>query len=582
MPQTDFLKDLLNKIENMFFKIFHKNVRFHTAIFVILNIILFAVFMVGQREDVKENISDLVVIFTLIFILGYLLLFLFSGNKTVSENLFKPKNYSFILLLTIIAFGISAGLVIAYRNALSPNLSVDIFRFDPLFPIILTIIFFGWNIVQIFYVRVSLKKWGEKSEEMYKSITRKTSLTDKKKETLIYIVNLLIILLSLLILLGASLAFKNSTNDAFQEDLNENNYENAILPLHPANTGMNIIIFVMTIVLIFTAYLEFTLFLEAKRNGKSNIYTGVFYLLFWIIVVIKMIILLNAYVNISEANENTGIDTERLDAFNIIADIILMLITIFNLLRKFGSKIELRGDGKKGKILNEYNVSYVMFLFVLSYFGGQYTILSADTFSNKAQLTFAVNLMVIIVNIGFYYYYSEYDLEQIGYIRKTRYTRPEVKNILLGLSNSIYDGLESSINSENDEIILESLNGYLLENEIILKEGTGINGEYLSLEGDEIKPKEEPKVVSEVEPEVELVKELDDDSEVESKKKPIDVHEEELDEKPEDLPEEMPEKKSEEKPEAESEEKPEAESEEKPEAESEEQSEEDSGEIPKE
>ena len=86
--------------------------------------------------------------------------------------------------------------------------------------------------------------------------------------------------------------------------------------------------------IIFTTVHQARLYKMSKQIKNRNIFSGAFYMLFWVFFYLK----LYAFINTLTASQSTQAQDPVSQALNWIIDIVLMLITIINLVRGFGQK----------------------------------------------------------------------------------------------------------------------------------------------------------------------------------------------------------------------------------------------------
>ena len=179
--------------------------------------------------------------------------------------------------------------------------------------------------------------------------------------------------------------------------------------------------------------------------------------LFWVILWFRFFLFIPTGVNV-QLNQ-----TSPNDPLEDIVNFILMIFTIFMALRGFATKAKTI----KSAWITDFNIVFLMFAFVLSYFGGQMVLITGALFSNTNTLSLYTNLILIIVNTTFYFWYSGWVMERRGFTRKTSYTLPETRKLLIDMSLDIKGNLLQTI--ENEEIIIGTLNKFMMGRRIILE-----------------------------------------------------------------------------------------------------------------
>lgn len=487
------------KVEGQLLKVLDKKVIIYTILFLIgAGLILF--FGTNQNKPITITIS-------FIAIIGVLMLYLLSSSSKIHDLMFSQGHILVKVLLNIFAYGIGFGIYMAFIygwDGFWQN-KVEFLAFESLFGLLLPLSFFLWNAIQIWFVKTTVENVAVKSEAKFR--VKAESKTDKAinakitlKNTISLVVPYLIhiVLVILLILLDREKTFTTlfpNSADKFEgfygrftggpDDLPFNfnewfsTYSSGergkfgafLIEYFPAVWWENAKLqaFFLWVVLIFIILIALTirqakLFKQSKENNSKNIFSGVFYLIFFIFLYLKFYSVFTLVISLTGLAQDAVPD--QIPIFYQIVDwassFFLMIITILNLIRGFGKKI--KGDSST---LSKYRRTLQMFIFVLIYWGGQFTLISSGM--DQATLNLATSLLVSCIYIGFYYWYSSYVLERRGFIRKKSFTRAETKNMMFELSQRYKNRLLQTI--ENGEIIQSTLNEYMLEQKIVLEDG---------------------------------------------------------------------------------------------------------------
>ncbi|XEO76206.1 hypothetical protein WKT22_01228 [Candidatus Lokiarchaeum ossiferum] len=491
------------KVEGELLKVLDKKVIIYTILFLVgAGLILF--FGTNQNKPITITIS-------FIAIIGVSMLYFLSRFPKIHDLMFSQGHIFRKILLNIFAYGIGFGIYMAFIYGWDEfwGEKAEFLVFESLFGLLLPLSFFLWNAIQIWFVKSTVENVAVKSEAKFR--VKAETKTDKKinakitlKNTISLVVPFLIhiVIVILLLLLDRektfTTLFPNSTVDftgftgrftinpidPLEETLPFNFSQwLAIYPSERSNFGAFLIeyfpaiwwdnaklqAFFLWIVLIFIILIALTirqakLFKQSKENNSKNIFSGVFYLIFFIFLYLKFYSVFNLVVSLTGLAQDAAPD--QIPLFYQIVDwassFFLMIITILNLIRGFGKKI--KGDTST---ISKYRRTLQMFIFVLIYWGGQFTLISSGM--DQASLNLATSLLVSCIYIGFYYWYSSYVLERRGFIRKKSFTRAETKEMMLELSQRYKNRLLQTI--ENGEIIQSTLNEYLLEQRIVLEDG---------------------------------------------------------------------------------------------------------------
>jgi hypothetical protein len=212
-----------------------------------------------------------------------------------------------------------------------------------------------------------------------------------------------------------------------------------------------------------TAVWHVRLYFESKKNGTPNVFSAVFYMFFWLINYLKAFSVVKTLMSTLTVNGSL-IEISLFDQItNYATDFLLLVITILMLLRAFGGKVK----NLAARGLNENNVIFIVFMFVVAYFTGQVIMVTgtgaSDAWDPK-QLSMLVNIMVFIVNLLFYLWYSNWVLQREGLTQKMNYTVPEIKHLMLGFLKQTEEVLPG-----NENVLRTTMNTYLQQEKVLLE-----------------------------------------------------------------------------------------------------------------
>ncbi|MFW9785455.1 MAG: hypothetical protein ACFFFB_24450 [Candidatus Heimdallarchaeota archaeon] len=389
----------MSKIQGFLDKYFHQifnNSHFLYTIVFLLSSLLIALLSFIPGTEVGNFILFLATTLSLSFIflmfeglIPQLEKYLFSQEKKFDRGKIACLVINFIIALIII---------LPYFLTGSTNqLTIQFLGWDIILPTLFIIIYFGWNVVQIFYLRIGFEevsiKVDNKVNDKYGS--------SKKKDFVNTIILILAIIISFLLILGTFLGF---------------------LPEFISLTdplvwyiGSNIIIL---IIMVITGWRLITLFYKSKKIGASNSYSSIFYIFVWLIIWFRAFGFLNALRGVVQS-------TTELEALTRLIDILLMLITAFLVLRGLGDKVY------DSVFFNKNNMPFFLFSFTLLYIEGQIIMVTgagslSGVFADRNQINLINNFLIILVTISFYWWYSKHSLERKGFIIKKRFYPEEV------------------------------------------------------------------------------------------------------------------------------------------------------------
>lgn len=497
-------------IEGQFMKIFDKRVLPYTILFIITAAFLGLILTIPFGDSInflgKENITNftqfLVITLAYSMIIASALLFALSRNEKIHDLLFVEGGFLIKIAINLFLLGIGFGICAFWWNIIDPLVQgkLDFFTFQSFFGMILALAFFGWNAFQIFFVKMSIENQAINAEAKFR--IKNEDIENNKKQQKIKIRNYLIVFIPLfvhivfvvLFILMDTAEFYSflDTPPSFIEKFtpeyfyyNEWVTENAgTIPSDLSNFVIFLTyyfpavwinyrpllavliwtILVLILIIALTAK-QISLYKLSRKNETPNIFSGTFFLIFFIFLYLKLFAIINTGIGMATPSGQSQPDNFLGQVVDWITSIVLMLITIFNLLRGFGKRVQARVGKAK---ITQFNLTFLMFLLVSTYWGGQWSLISSEGLT-KEGLRIATGFIVVIVYVGFYYWYSGWILERRGFIRKQSFTLTETKEMMTELSLDIKENLLHTI--ENEEIVLNTLNQYMLEKKIILADG---------------------------------------------------------------------------------------------------------------
>jgi len=392
MSQNKFATKFQGILDKYFHKIFNNSHFFYTIIFFILALIIALLSLIPATGDFILFLSIVIAItFILLMFEGLvpqLEKYLFS-----SEKKFDKKK----IICFAINFFISFILILVYfLLAHSTKITIPLLGWDIILPFFLIIIYFGWNLTQILYMRIGFEGSSTKLED---KINDKFGFS-KRKDSICFSFLILAICVPILLQLATFFIFLSSFS---QGD-----------PL-AWYIGCNVLIIVLIFVL---SWRLITLYQRSKKNNTPNVFASMFYILIWIVIWFRTISFLNSLSGILQAS------TEAAIVSNLI-DIILMVFTSIMVLRSLGAKVH------DSVLFNQNNMPLFLFSFVMLYIEGQIIMITgagtlSGIFADKNQIGLITNLLIISVTAIFYWWYSERSLERKGLIVRKRYNSEEV------------------------------------------------------------------------------------------------------------------------------------------------------------
>jgi len=372
------------------------------------------------------------------------------------------------LLFFFINFIISLVLTVPYFIAGGSNqLAVQFLGWDIALPVIFIVIYFGWNLIQIFYLKIGFENLSVNTNEKILD-----KLGEGNTKELVDVI-MLILALSIPVLLQLGTFF------GFLEDFNQTTEDFTLF------VAFNIII---GLVIIFTSWRLGTLFYRSRKMDSSNSYSSMFYILIWLVIWFRSFSFLNSLKGVIQSSPD-------MEVISGLIDILLMVITALLVLRSLGDKIY------DSLFFKANNLPFFLFAFTLLYIGGQIVMVTevgslTGVFGNTNQINLTNNFLIILITVSFYWWYAEHSLERKGFIIKKRFYPEDVVLIV----NDFKDFLKTRGALDTNKVRETEVKNFLDSKNIRIQEPESMESESLEVET-KVKieeAKEEPMKIDEI------------------------------------------------------------------------------------
>jgi len=398
MNETSKFSKITERLSKLFHKIFEPSHIFYTISFFIVVIVISLLSFIAN-----PIIGNVLLFIASTFSLAFIFLLISGVVPNMKSFLFSPdKKFDRKKILSlIIAFGISIVIIALYFIFTSlPEFPIQFLRWDYILPYFFVGIYFGWNIIQIFFIKTGFEQYSIKADNWI----LKDKEDFKRNQFLSSIFLILALAVPVLIQIGTYFGFR----DYFQADPG-----NLFDPLLWFN-GWNIAMFA---VIVITSWRLITIFIKSKRNETPNVFSSIFYILIWIIIWYRSFSFINSFRSVALAG--------GIDIFRILMDVLLMIFTAIMVLKGLGTKVT------RFRIINENNLAFLLFAFTILYIEGQIVMVTgagalSGSYTDRNQISMLNNFLILVVSISFYWWYSEYTLERKGLILRKAFKPEEV------------------------------------------------------------------------------------------------------------------------------------------------------------
>jgi len=358
----------------------------------------------------------------------------------LSEKIFEKKKIFAFLLIFLVSFII---IIIYFSIGSSNQLQIQFLGWDLALPVLFVVIYFGWNIIQIFFIKTGFEEISTAIDDKLIKMDR----TSTKTKSLNVLFLVLAIIIPVLMQIGTFIGYLSY----FQP-------QNSGDPQDPLYwyVGWNIIMFFIIALLSFRLIY---LFIQSKKKNAPNIFSSIFYLLIWIIIWFRSFSFVNNFRTVSSAIE--------VDIFRNFMDILLLIITAVIVLRGLGNKVY------KYRIFTPNNLPFFLFSFAILYIEGQVIMITGagaitSIYNDFKQVSLANNFIVLIVIVIFYWWYAKYSLEQKDFIFKNYFKPREIFTIMKDFKDylEVQNLIEKEKLTEQDiKIFLENKKIVILDEE---------------------------------------------------------------------------------------------------------------------
>ena len=420
MPDPITRSKIGANLDKVFHKIFNPSHIAYTIFFFIEVLILILFFFLGSTA-----LGNIGLYLATTFSFSFIILMFLGVNSKFDRFLFTKSLDQHKTLIFIGSLCLSALIILLYfLFGTSTQIPIQFLGWDYILPGFYIVIYFGWNMAQIFFLKTSFENIADRVN------TKILPSRESKKNKIFSVVFLILALL-------IPVFTQFGTYFAFTSFFEPQPPDYSLEPLWWFN-GWNI---AMYIVILIIAYRLVFLYIKSMKNDTFNIFSSVFFILIWLIVWYRSFSFINSFRSVAEA---VGID-----AFRAVIDVLLMILTAILVIRGLGNRTF------RYRLLNPNNLAFFLFAFTLIYIEGQIVMITgagsiSGTYTSRSQVNLTNNFIVLLITIVFYWYYSEYVLEKKGLIVKNVFKQVEVIQIVTDFKQYLINSGALNSNKIND------------------------------------------------------------------------------------------------------------------------------------
>jgi len=397
-PVTD--SKIKIKLDKYFHKIFSPSHFAYTIFFFIEVLILIVFYFLGST-----TLGNIGLFLATVFSLSFILLMFIGVSSKFESYLFSKSLDQQKTMIFIATLGFSFIVILLYfLFGSSTQIPIQFIGWDYILPGFYILVYFGWNLAQIFFLKTSFEDIAFKAND---KILTDSNSNRNKYFSIIFLI--LAISISILTQLGTYFAFVPFFEPQTPTD-------SSLIWFNGWNIAMYVVIFFISYRLVF-------LYIKSINNNTPNIFSSIFFVLVYLIIWYRSFSFINSFRSVSSAL------VAGIDAFRAFIDIVLMIFTAILVIKGLGSKTF------KFRIFNPNNLAFFLFAFTLIYIEGQIVMITgagsiSGTYTNRSQVNLVNNFAVLLITIIFYWFYSEYTLKKNGLILKQNFDQKDVIEIV--------------------------------------------------------------------------------------------------------------------------------------------------------
>ncbi|MBN2153100.1 MAG: hypothetical protein JW839_16730 [Candidatus Lokiarchaeota archaeon] len=319
------------------------------------------------------------------------------------------------LLVFILLFGGSFGLTALafYGSEGFP----EQYRLETSLPVIYMLIFFGWNVIQIFFIKKGFEDFSAKVEQ--KSFQGGSSVESKKDKGVLFLVLGLATPVAMLVGVVALLFF-DATSSGY------------LLWNHPLGQVVLIAWMVaMALLLGAASFNAMVLFRLTVKHETPSVFSSVSHMLFLIYILFRSYQFINA---LGKAFDDPN---QSMSWANDLLDACIMVLTLLLLFKGLGSKLS------RASLFNKNNLPFMTFMFSSAVIMGNMVLVLGIQFGGstlvlpQALVSSANGLMMTAVAVVYYFLYLKRALMQRDQLEKDTYSLHEVQRLFVEYTDTI-------------------------------------------------------------------------------------------------------------------------------------------------
>jgi hypothetical protein len=407
----------------------------YTIIFFVMALFI-AILGIREIKQTFPNVLLFALYVATSLVFTFLILFAISSADASAPLVVQGSNLKKLLLFLLI-FGLSVGItVLAFYG--SESFPVQ-YQFETMLPVLYMLIFFGWNVIQIFFIKKGIEDISVKVEQ--KAFKGETSSEGKKGKGAAFLLLGIIVPAGMLVGVIALL---------FYDETSSGN----ILWTHPIGQVVFIVwIAAMVLLLGTSSFNALVLYRQTVKHETPSVFSSLAHMLFLIYIFFRSYQFINA---LGKAFQNPS---QSMSWANDLLDAVFMVLTLLLLFKGLGSKLS------RASLFNKNNLPFMTFLFsTVVIMGNMVLVLGINVGGTTTQLPQAVvsainGFMMMAVAMVYYFFYLKRALMQRDQLEKDNYTLHEVQKLFVEYTDTIAGKFameKAGLHSEMERFLLSN------------------------------------------------------------------------------------------------------------------------------
>ncbi len=430
-PRSRAAEQVLQFVNSNFSNVFSSTHWVYTLIFFVM-----ALFIAILRlfKDYFDNILLFALYVATALVFAFFILFVIASADASAPLVVHGTNLKKFGLFMLL-FGLSVGITtLAFYGSESFPLQ---YQLDTMLPVLYMLIFFGWNVIQIFFIKKGIEDISIKVEQ--KAFKGETSTEGKNGKGTAFLLLGIIVPASMLVGVIA-LLFYGDTSSGY------------LLWNHPIGQVVFIAwLSAMVLLLGASSFNALVLYKQTVKHETPSVFSSIAHMLFLVYILFR------SYQFINAAGKSFQDPGQSMSLANDLLDAVIMVLTLLLLFKGLGSKLS------RASFFNKNNLPFMTFLFSTVVIMGNMVLVlginvGGSTVEMPQALVSAINgFMMMAVAVIYYFLYLKRALAQRDQLEKDNYSLHEVQKLFVDYTDTIagkFTMEKAGLHSEMERFLL--------------------------------------------------------------------------------------------------------------------------------